>query len=86
MDQPTFTIITEALDAQTAKFVMEPLPQGYGQTLGNSLRRVLYTAIAGAAITSVKFAGVRHQFTTIDGVREDVVQLVLTLKQLRVAY
>jgi DNA-directed RNA polymerase subunit alpha len=68
------------------RFVIEPVPQGYGQTLGNSLRRVLYTSIQGAAITSVKFSGVRHQFTTIEGVREDVVQLVLALKQVRINY
>lgn len=86
MNQPAFTIVPEDLGAKSAKFVIEPLPQGYGQTLGNSLRRVLYTSIAGAAITSVKFGGVRHQFTTIEGVREDVVQLVLALKQVRVSY
>lgn len=68
------------------KFVVEPLPQGYGHTLGNALRRTLYTSIPGAAITSVKFGGVRHQFTTIEGVREDVVQLILNLKQVRLSY
>ncbi len=86
MDLPNFTVNIEKSDAKMASFVIEPLPQGYGQTLGNSLRRVLYTAIPGAAITSVKFNGVRHQFTTIEGVREDVVQLVLALKQVRVSY
>lgn len=86
MDTPTFTVNTEKIDAKSARFVIEPLPQGYGQTLGNSLRRVLYSAIPGAAITTIKFSGVRHQFTTIDGVQEDVVQLVLALKQVRVAY
>src|SRR3989344_8882750 len=68
------------------KFTIEPLPQGYGHTLGNALRRVLYSSIPGAAITLVKFGGVRHQFTTIDGVREDVVQLILNLKQVRLSY
>jgi DNA-directed RNA polymerase subunit alpha len=86
MEQPEFTVIAESLDQTVGRFVIEPLPQGYGQTLGNSLRRVLYTSIQGAAITSVKFSGVRHQFTTIDGVREDVVQMVLALKQVRVGY
>lgn len=83
----TFTIKSEtSQDGRQTRFVLEPLPQGYGQTLGNSLRRVLYTAIPGAALTQVKFEGVRHQFTTIEGVREDVVQLVLALKQVRLAY
>ncbi len=86
MEQPEFTVVTESLDETVGRFVIEPLPQGYGQTLGNSIRRVLYTSIQGAAITSIKFAGVRHQFTTIEGVREDVVQLVLALKQVRVSY
>lgn len=78
---PQFTITQD-----DRKFVLEPLPQGYGHTLGNSLRRVLYTSIPGAAITSVTFNGVRHQFTTIEGVREDVVQLILNLKQVRLSY
>lgn len=78
---PQFTITQD-----DRKFVLEPLPQGYGHTLGNSLRRVLYTSIPGAAITSVTFSGVRHQFTTIEGVREDVVQLILNLKQVRLSY
>ena len=85
--QPNFTINPEVIaEGREVRFVIEPLPNGFGQTLGNALRRVLYTAIPGAAITSVKFEGVRHQFTTIDGVREDVVRLVLALKQVRVAY
>lgn len=78
---PQFTITQD-----NRKFVLEPLPQGYGHTLGNSLRRVLYTSIPGAAITLVAFNGVRHQFTTIEGVREDVVQLILNLKQVRLSY
>ncbi len=81
MQTPQFTL------AQNGnKFVFEPLPQGYGHTLGNALRRVLYTSIPGAAITSVTFGGVRHQFTTIVGIREDVVQLILNLKQVRLSY
>lgn len=86
MDQPNFNVTSESLDAKMGKFVIEPLPQGYGDTLGNSLRRVLYTSIRGSAITSIKFSGVRHQFTSIDGVREDVVQIVLALKQVRPGY
>lgn len=84
--KPQFTIETQNTDANTAKFVFEPLPQGFGHTLGNSLRRVLYTSIKGAAITSVKIDGVAHQFSTIEGVREDVVHIILALKKVRVAY
>ena len=86
MTQPQFTLKTEDEKGHYAKFVIEPLPQGFGDTLGNSLRRILYTAIRGAAITSIKIAGVNHQFTTLDGLREDIVQLVLALKQIRPAY
>lgn len=84
--KPQFTIETQNTDANTARFVFEPLPQGFGHTLGNSLRRVLYTSIKGAAITSVKVGGVAHQFSTIEGVREDVVHIILTLKKLRLSY
>ncbi len=62
-------------------FTFTPLPAGFGHTLGNSLRRVLLTSLEGAAIMQVKFPGVAHQFTTIPGVREDVVELSLNLKQ-----
>jgi len=81
MTAPQFTVFHTK-----NQFILEPLPQGYGHTLGNALRRTLYTSIPGAAITSVKIAQARHQFTTIEGVREDMVQLVLNLKQVRVSY
>jgi DNA-directed RNA polymerase subunit alpha len=84
--KPQFTIETKNIDANTSRFVFEPLPQGFGHTLGNSLRRVLYTSIRGAAITSVKIGGVSHQFSTIEGVREDVVHIILALKKVRVSY
>lgn len=64
-------------------FVIEPLSPGYGVTLGNSLRRVLLSSLTGAAITSVKIDGVSHEFATIPGVREDVVEIILNLKALR---
>lgn len=86
MDQPQFTVQAQTAAAKAAKFVIEPLPQGYGHTLGNALRRVLYTSIPGAAVTSVKIAGASHQFTALEGVREDVVELVLNLKQIRLTY
>lgn len=64
-------------------FVVGPLPRGFGYTLGNTLRRVLLSSLPGAAISQVKFEGVPHQFSTIPGVKEDVVDLTLNLKQVR---
>src|SRR5882672_2624029 len=64
-----------------AKFVAEPFETGYGHTIGNSLRRVLLSSLEGAAITSVKIDGAMHEFTTIDGIVEDVTELVLNLKK-----
>jgi DNA-directed RNA polymerase subunit alpha len=61
----------------------EPFERGYGVTLGNSLRRILLTSIPGAAITSIKIDGVQHEFTAIDGVKEDLTEIVLNLKELR---
>ena len=66
-----------------AKFVAEPFEPGYGHTIGNSLRRVLLSSLEGAAITSVKIDGAMHEFTTIDGVVEDVTDLVLNLKRIK---
>lgn len=65
------------------KIAIEPLEQGYGHTMGNALRRVLLTSIPGAAITKVKIDGINHQFTTLEGMREDIVELILNLKQVR---
>ena len=64
-----------------AKFVAEPFETGYGYTIGNSLRRVLLSSLEGAAITSIKIDGAMHEFTTIDGVVEDVTDIVLNLKK-----
>jgi len=68
------------------RFSIEPLPQGYGHTLGNSLRRVLLTSLPGTAITQVKISGVRHKFSTLGGMKEDVIELLLNLKQVRIKY
>ena len=67
----------------SATFVIEPLHSGYGMTLGNSLRRVLLSSIAGAAITSFRIEGVSHEFTTTEGVKEDVVEIMQNLKGIR---
>lgn len=69
--------------ATSATFVIEPLHTGYGMTLGNSLRRVLLSSIAGASVTAFKIEGVTHEFTTVPGVKEDVVDIMLNLKRLR---
>src|SRR3990167_2173807 len=63
--------------------VVEPLPQGYGMTLGNALRRVLLSSLPGSAITQVKIPGVPHEYSTIKGVKEDVVEILLNLKKVR---
>ena len=69
--------------ASSATFTIEPLHTGYGMTLGNSLRRVLLSSIAGAAVTSFKVEGASHEFTTLPGVKEDVVDIMLNLKGVR---
>lgn len=70
-------------DSQSATFIIEPLHTGYGMTLGNSLRRVLLSSIAGAAVTSFKIEGVSHEFTTLKGVKEDIVDIMMNLKGIR---
>ena len=73
----------ETLTSTYGKFFAEPLERGFGLTLGNALRRALLSAIEGAAITSVRIAGVLHEFSTVPGVKEDVTDIILNLKQLR---
>jgi DNA-directed RNA polymerase subunit alpha len=75
-------IVHEEVDEQRGVFVIEPLDRGFGYTFGNSLRRVLLSSLEGAAVTSVKIEGVAHEFTTIAGVREDVTDIILNLKNL----
>lgn len=83
MTEPTFHIKVETEKPGFGKFIIEPLDQGYGQTLGNSLRRVLLASLPGAAISSVKIAGVKHQFSTLEGMKEDVVEFIMNLKKVR---
>jgi len=82
MDDITFKVkeITSAPDF--GEFVIEPLEPGYGHTMGNALRRVLYTSIAGAAVTSVRITGVKHKFSTYPGLKENIVDLLLNVKEL----
>ena len=86
MNNPIFEIKAEEEKADYGKFVISPLAQGYGNTLGNSLRRVLLTSLPGAVATSVRISGVKHQFSTLKGMKEDVVEFVLNLKKVRFAY
>jgi len=79
-------IEAEALNDTYGKFVAKPLERGYGLTLGNSLRRVLLASLNGAAIVAVKIAGVDHEFSTIQGVKEDVTDIILNLKQVNLRY
>src|ERR1700759_4981809 len=69
--------------ATSSTFTVEPLHSGYGMTLGNSLRRVLLSSIAGAAVTAFKIEGITHEFTSVAGVKEDVVEIMLNLKGVR---
>lgn len=75
-------ITREEVDENRGRFVVEPLDRGFGYTFGNSLRRVLLSSLEGAAVTSVKIEGIAHEFTTLPGVREDVIDIILALKNL----
>ncbi|OGG31456.1 DNA-directed RNA polymerase subunit alpha [Candidatus Gottesmanbacteria bacterium RIFCSPLOWO2_01_FULL_46_9] len=83
MVEPTFHIKVETEKPGFGKFIIEPLEQGYGQTLGNSVRRVLLSSLPGAAISSVKIEGVKHQFSALVGMKEDVVEFIMNLKKVR---
>jgi DNA-directed RNA polymerase subunit alpha len=83
MVEPTFHIKVETEKPGFGKFNIEPLEQGYGQTMGNSLRRILLSTLPGAAISSVKIAGVKHQFSTLEGMKEDIVEFIMNLKKVR---
>ena len=78
--------ITKEIDenGQYGKFVVEPLERGYGTTLGNCMRRILLSSLPGAALTSVKIDGILHEFSTIPGVKEDVIEIILNLKRLAI--
>ncbi len=82
IEKPKIDIVEISEDGRYGKFVWEPLERGYGITMGNSLRRVLLSSLSGAAVTSVKIGGVLHEFSTIPGVRDDVTDIILNLKEL----
>ncbi|UCZ53396.1 DNA-directed RNA polymerase subunit alpha [Bacillus shivajii] len=82
IEKPKIEAVELNEDASYGKFVVEPLERGYGTTLGNSLRRILLNSLPGSAVTTVQFDGVLHEFSTIEGVVEDVTTIILNLKKL----
>jgi len=82
--KPNKLEITSSQDKTTAKVIAEPLEKGFGQTIGNSLRRILLSSIQGAAVTAIQIDGVLHEFSSIKGVREDVTDIVLNVKNLAI--
>ena len=82
--KPSKLQITSNEDKSVAKVIAEPLEKGFAQTLGNSLRRILLSSIQGAAVTAIQIDGVLHEFSSIKGVREDVTDIVLNVKNLAI--
>ncbi|MCI9057792.1 MAG: DNA-directed RNA polymerase subunit alpha [Oscillospiraceae bacterium] len=82
IEKPHIECIETPGEDNYGKYVVEPLERGYGTTLGNALRRIMLSSLPGTAATSIKIAGVQHEFTTIPGVKEDVTEIVLNVKQL----
>jgi len=82
IERPKIETVEISDDAKYGKFVVEPLERGYGTTLGNSLRRILLSSLPGAAVTSIQIDGILHEFSTVEGVVEDVTTIILNLKKL----
>ena len=82
IEKPQIECVETPGDASYGKYVIEPLERGYGTTLGNALRRIMLSSLPGTAATSIKIAGVQHEFSTIPGVKEDVTEIVLNVKKL----
>ncbi len=84
MEKPKVELIETNEDNTYGKFVAEPLERGYGITLGNALRRIMLSSLPGAAVTSIKIEGILHEFSTIPGMKEDITEIVLNLKELSI--
>lgn len=82
IEKPRIECIDSQDDVSYGKYIVEPLERGYGTTLGNSLRRILLYSLPGTAATSIKIAGVQHEFSTVPGVKEDVTEIVLNVKKI----
>ena len=80
IEKPQIECIEDSANSSYGKYVVEPLERGYGITLGNALRRIMLSSLPGTAATAIKIAGVQHEFSTIPGVKEDVTEIVLNLK------
>ena len=80
IERPRIECIESPEDESYGRYVIEPLERGYGTTLGNSLRRILLSSLPGTAVTTVKIAGIQHEFSTIPGVKEDVTEIILNIK------
>ena len=83
-EKPRIDIVEKSKDGTYGRFVVEPLERGYGTTLGNSLRRILLSSLPGAAVSNIRVDGVLHEFSTIPGVKEDVTEIILNLKNLAI--
>ena len=82
IEKPNIECIEEPENSSYGKYVVQPLERGYGTTLGNALRRILLSSLEGTAVTTIKIAGVQHEFCTIPGIKEDVTQIVLNVKKI----
>jgi len=80
IERPRIECIESPEDESYGRYVIEPLERGYGTTLGNSLRRILLSSLPGTAVTTVKIAGIQHEFSTIPGIKEDVTEIILNIK------
>lgn len=86
MQEPMFSLKVEDKKNNYGRFAIEPLTKGFGHTMGNALRRVLLSSLKGASITQVKIDGITHKFSTLEGLSQDTIDLILNLKAIRVAY
>ena len=83
-EKPRIETVEKSDDNKYGRFVVEPLERGYGTTLGNSLRRIMLSSLPGTAVSSVKIKGVLHEFTSIEGVKEDVTEIIMNIKELKI--
>ena len=81
-EKPEFNIATYDVETNVGKFSIEPLERGFGTTLGNALRRVLLSSLPGASVFAIEVEGARHEFSSLDGIKEDVTEIILNLKEL----
>ena len=84
IEKPNISTVNMSEDGKFGKFIVEPLERGYGTTLGNSLRRIMLSSLPGAAVSQVKIDGVLHEFSSIPGVKEDVTEIIMNIKELAI--